>query len=108
VPGASGGAFLGISPLRLRAIRTGDADWRDADLPAWTGQPEWSGLPEPALNIARFYQRFAEDLRTGAHLVPDFRAAVEVHQLLDSVRPTGVSDNVFVQATTALRTAAQR
>ncbi|MCU1653249.1 MAG: gfo/Idh/MocA family oxidoreductase [Pseudonocardia sp.] len=108
VPGASGGAFLGISPLRLRAIRTGDADWRDPDLPAWTGQPEWIGVPEPALNIARFYQRFAEDLRTGAHLVPDFRAAVEVHQLLDSVRPTGVSDNIFVQATTALRTAAQR
>lgn len=86
VPAASSGAFLGLNPLRLRAFRTSDTDWHDADLPAWTGRPEWAEVPDPALNIARLYQRFAEDLRTDAHVVPDFRAAVEVHQLLDSAR----------------------
>ncbi|QXE33858.1 Gfo/Idh/MocA family oxidoreductase [Streptomyces sp. GMY02] len=83
------GASLQINPLRMRAIRSGDTAWHDAALPAWHGRPEWAGLPNAALNVARLYQQFAEDLSTGSRVVPDFRAAVEVHRLLDAARQDG-------------------
>jgi predicted dehydrogenase len=71
------GGQLQITPLRLREYR---GAWRDVEL------PEWPGLPEEAGNIARFYRQFAEDLRTGTRVVPDFHAATEVHRLLDDIR----------------------
>ncbi|HEY2694453.1 MAG TPA: Gfo/Idh/MocA family oxidoreductase [Pseudonocardiaceae bacterium] len=63
------GAQLQISPLRLREF----------DLLA-------SALPEEAVNVAALYRQFAVDLATGSHVVPDFRAAIEVHRLLDDLR----------------------
>ena len=72
------GAQLQMSPMRLRAYR--DSGWHDVDLPATPG------LGEEAVNVARLYRQFAEDLRTGSRVVPDFRAATEVHRLLDAVR----------------------
>ncbi|HEX4222609.1 MAG TPA: Gfo/Idh/MocA family oxidoreductase [Pseudonocardiaceae bacterium] len=72
------GAQLQIGPLRLREFR--DGTWQDVELPTWPG------LPDEAVNVARLYRRLAEDLRTGSRVVPDFRAATEVHQLLDTLR----------------------
>jgi predicted dehydrogenase len=71
------GAQLQISPLRLRESHR---SWREVELPTW---PD---LAEEAINVARFYRQFAQDLRTGSRVVPDFRAATEVHQLLDVLR----------------------
>lgn len=68
------GAQLQISPLRLRESRGGS--WHDVELPTWPG------LPEEAVNVALLYQQFA----AGSPVVPDFRAATEVHQLLDAIR----------------------
>jgi predicted dehydrogenase len=68
------GGQLQISPLRLRGFR--DNAWHDIELPTAPG------LPEEAVNVAGLYRQFAEDPTA----VPDFRAAVEVHRLLDAIR----------------------
>lgn len=72
------GAQLQISPLRLREFRHGS--WHDVELPSSPG------LSEEAVNVAGLYRQFAEDLRTGSRVAPDFRAATELHQLLDALR----------------------
>ena len=79
------GAQLQITPLRLRGI----------DLPA-------PALPEEAVNVAALYRQFADDLTTGSRVVPDFRAAIEVHRLLDDLIHVGG------QRRTLLRVGAQR
>ncbi|MCX4092046.1 Gfo/Idh/MocA family protein [Nocardia sp. alder85J] len=45
-----------------------------------------SDLPLEAVNVAALYTALATDLRTGAHTVPDFELAVDLHRLLDDIR----------------------
>ena len=44
-----------------------------------------SDLPGPAVNIAEFYARFAEDMRNGTHDCPGFDHAVTRHELIEAV-----------------------
>jgi predicted dehydrogenase len=50
-------------------------------------QYRWSppGLPEPAVNVAQAYVRFASDLRNGTRTCPDFEDAVKRHKMVDAI-----------------------
>ena len=42
-------------------------------------------LPEPAINVAQAYVRFANDLREGTQTSPDFDDAVKRHEMVDAI-----------------------
>jgi predicted dehydrogenase len=50
-------------------------------------QYRWSpsDLPEPAVNVAQAYVRFANDLRDGTRTCPDFEDAVKRHEMVDAI-----------------------
>ncbi|MFB4301903.1 Gfo/Idh/MocA family protein [Actinomadura sp. NTSP31] len=83
-PGAKEGVQIGA--LALRGARGGGAPREDLPIP-----DDYLWVPEQArtvevLNVAQFYARFAEDIRTGASTVPGFDTGLHVHRLLDAVR----------------------
>jgi predicted dehydrogenase len=84
--GGAGGAGIQIDALRLLGSRTPDGPWEDVPVPdrhRWA--PEGAGATE-AVNVAQFYARFADDLRTGARNTPDFAAGLRLHRMLDGIR----------------------
>ena len=45
------------------------------------------GVPlGPPLNVAQMYARFAEAIRTGQSVEPDFDSAVKRHKLVESIQ----------------------
>jgi predicted dehydrogenase len=47
--------------------------------------PNFPRLEGNAVNVAELWQRFENDIRTGARTVPDFAQAVKLHRLLDAI-----------------------
>lgn len=83
-PGAAAGVQIGA--LALRGSRRHGSPREDLPVP-----DEYLWVPEPArdvevLNVAQFYARLADDLRTGGRTVPGFDTGLHVHRLLDAVR----------------------
>ncbi|KAB2380979.1 Gfo/Idh/MocA family protein [Actinomadura montaniterrae] len=83
-PGAAAGVQIGV--LALRGARGHGSPREELPIPE-----EYLWVPEPArgvevLNVAQFYARFADDIRTGGRTVPGFDAGLRVHRLLDAVR----------------------
>lgn len=73
-------AGIQIGALRLLGSRGGP--WQEL-----ATDPE----PGEGRNVARQYAALARDLRTGSRTVPDFRAGLAVHHLLDAVRAAAVA-----------------
>jgi predicted dehydrogenase len=83
-PGAAAGVQIGA--LALRGSRGHGSPREDLPVP-----DEYLWVPEAArdvevLNVAQFYARLADDLRTGGRTVPGFDTGLHVHRLLDAVR----------------------
>ncbi|HEU5023822.1 MAG TPA: Gfo/Idh/MocA family oxidoreductase [Spirillospora sp.] len=99
-PGPGAAAGVQISALALRGARGHGSPREDLRIP-----DEYLWVPEPArgvevLNVAQFYARFADDIRTGGRTVPGFDAGLRVHRLLDAVRlssETGTRQEVVQQ-----------
>ncbi|MCK2242434.1 MULTISPECIES: Gfo/Idh/MocA family protein [unclassified Crossiella] len=66
--------LLAIQP-QIGRLELLDAQGEPVPLPG-------SELPVPAVNVAALYRQLAVDLRTGSRVVPDFRDALELHELL--------------------------
>jgi predicted dehydrogenase len=56
-------------------------------------QYRWSplDLPEPAVNVAQAYVRFANDLRDGTRTCPDFEDAVKRHEMVDAIERSAMT-----------------
>ncbi|WP_216902025.1 Gfo/Idh/MocA family protein [Nocardia alni] len=82
VSGEYGAGGVQMSELHLLGARDGSS-W--TDLP---GEDPLSAttFDVEAGNVARVYAALAQDIRTGAHTVPDFTHGVHAHRLLDAVR----------------------
>jgi predicted dehydrogenase len=75
-----------ISHTRLAGARSTDADLQELPIPErLTWVPE--DVPQgPPFNVAQMYRRFADAIRTGQRMEPDFDTAVQRHQLLEALQ----------------------
>ena len=75
-----------IDHTRLEGARSTDSSLQELPVPerlVWV--PE--GVPTgPPFNVAQMYVRFAEAIRTGQPVEPDFDSAVRRHKLLESIQ----------------------
>ncbi|MDL4815837.1 Gfo/Idh/MocA family protein [Actinomadura opuntiae] len=83
-PGAKEGVQIGA--LAVRGAQGSGSSREDLPIP-----DEYLWVPEAAravevLNVAQFYARFADDVRTGGTTVPGFDTGLHMHRLLDAVR----------------------
>ena len=84
VASASGGP--NTTPLRLQGGRAGGEKMEDIEISTsdvWTPDDVPQG---PPFHVAQMYRRFAEQVATGIADVPDFNAAVRLHELLDAIQ----------------------
>jgi predicted dehydrogenase len=84
--GAGGPYGIQISELRLLGAQGPGGSRQELPIP---DRHRWA--PDDArgievLNVAQFYARLADDLRTGARTVPDFETGLRLHHLLDAIR----------------------
>jgi len=76
------------------------AQGKDRELKTLPLPKEYSLLPElkmPEANIAHAYKRFATDVQTGTHTIPDFADAVVRHRMIDVVEraaETGIRQQI--------------
>jgi predicted dehydrogenase len=83
---ASTGMSAQIDPVRLEGAKGTDRALKELPIPErLTAVP--TGVPpgEP-FNVARVYQGFAEAIRTGRRVEPDFATAVRRHTLVEAVQ----------------------
>jgi predicted dehydrogenase len=83
---ASTGMSAQIDPVRLVGGRGSDRALQELPLPERLAALP-AGVPagEPA-NVARVYQGFAEAIRSGRKVEPDFATAVRRHRLIEAVQ----------------------
>ena len=75
-----------IGGLHLMGGRNGHSDLEELPVPErLTWVPE-SVLQGPAFNVAQMWSRFADGIRSGKSVEPDFDMAVTRHRLLDAVQ----------------------
>ena len=75
-----------IDPIRVKGARGGDGDLQELPIPdRHSYVPEGVPQGEP-FNVARMYQAFAEAIRTGRPVEPDFDSAVTRHKLVEAVQ----------------------
>ncbi|MDZ7379802.1 MAG: Gfo/Idh/MocA family oxidoreductase [candidate division KSB1 bacterium] len=83
---ASTGLSAQIDPVRLQGGRSTDRELQELPLPDRL-QTAPAGVPAgEAVNVAMMYQGFAEAIRTGTRVEPDFATAVTRHQLIAAVQ----------------------
>ncbi|MQY28453.1 Gfo/Idh/MocA family protein [Nocardia aurantia] len=83
VSGAGGPGGIQMSELRLLGSRGTGAGFEQ--LPIENHSESASFGSEPA-NVLHQYAALHDDIRTGAHTVPDFADGVRIHRLLDAIR----------------------
>ncbi|RJT96578.1 gfo/Idh/MocA family oxidoreductase [Arthrobacter frigidicola] len=71
--------------LELHGGRGDDQTMNRLPVPAKYTSPEVAGIPGVAGNVARMYEAFAGDLRTGTTNSLDFSYALERHQLIQDI-----------------------
>ncbi len=75
-----------ISHTKLEGARSTDTDLQELPIPErliWVPADVPQG---PPFNVAQMYRRFAEAIRTGQRMEPDFDTAVRRHRLLETVQ----------------------
>jgi predicted dehydrogenase len=83
---ASTGMSAQIDPIRLEGARGTDRTLQPLPIPErLTAMPAGVPAGEPA-NVAGVYQGFAEAIRTGRRIEPDFATAVRRHTLVEAVQ----------------------
>jgi predicted dehydrogenase len=83
---ASTGLSAQIDPVRIEGARGTDRALQALPIPDRLAEGP-AGLPpgEP-FNVARMYQGFAQAIRTGQRVEPDFATAVRRHTLVEAVQ----------------------
>jgi predicted dehydrogenase len=83
---ASTGMSAQIDPIRLEGARGTDRMLQELPIPERLSAAS-AGVPagEP-FNVAQMYQGFAEAIRTGRRVEPDFATAVRRHALVEAVQ----------------------
>ena len=97
-----------IETLELRGA-TGERPYAHHESAGHTFQPApaldlievedtYSWVPEPLRiqpfwNTAQLYARFAEDIRTGSHTIPDFAVATELLELIETIESSADHDS---------------
>lgn len=77
------GGHLQIVDVRVEGSSRSDEALRPLPVPdSYFGTPLREG---PALNVAEFYLRLAQDLRNGTTICPTFEDAVRRHQMIEAV-----------------------
>ncbi len=83
---ASTGLSAQIDPVRLEGGHGTDRALQELPIPDRLSAVP-SGVPEgEPQNVARMYQGFAEAIRAGKRVEPDFATAVMRHQLIEAVQ----------------------
>jgi predicted dehydrogenase len=72
--------------LRLEGAFGADTAMAELEIPDRDHPAIADIVAGPARNVARLYAALADDIRTGATTVPDFRYALRRHQLVDAVQ----------------------
>ena len=83
---ASGSGGPNTTPLRLQGGRAGSDTMDDIDITeagVWTPNDVPQG---PPFHVAQMYRKFSEQIATGTSQVPDFAAAVRLHELLEAIQ----------------------
>jgi len=83
---ASGSGGPNTTPLKLQGGRAGSDTMEDIEIDesgVWTPNDVPQG---PPFHVAQMYRKFSEQVTTGTPLVPDFAAAVRLHELLDAIQ----------------------
>ena len=75
-----------IALTKLEGAKSTDAALKELQIPErLTWVPE--GVPQgPPFNVAQMYRRFAEAIRSGQRIEPDFDSAVTRHKLLEAIQ----------------------
>ncbi|MDP2950588.1 MAG: Gfo/Idh/MocA family oxidoreductase [Chloroflexota bacterium] len=82
----TGGAYAWMGEVRLQGARGRDGSVQNLSVPERLA-PRLEGVPPgPPLNVARMYLRFAEAIRTGGRVEPDFKTALVRHELLEAIQ----------------------
>jgi len=83
-----------VADLNLRGGRGADREVSHILLPAG---PQPVNVPEvPGGNVLRLYAQFAEDLRHGTRIAPDFAHALTQHRLIDAIEKASKSGQTQV------------
>lgn len=88
---ASSDSYPQISLPRLKGAKKTDSGLQDIPIPeslSWVPKEVPTG---PPFNVAQMFHRFAEGIRTGQQVEPDFEHAVKLHRFLQTVEASSES-----------------
>lgn len=71
---------------RLEGAKRSDAALQELPIPAHLAWVPENTPKGPPFNVAQMYRRFAEAIRSGQPVEPDFDSAVKAHRLLDAIQ----------------------
>jgi predicted dehydrogenase len=83
---ASTGMSAQIDPVRLQGAKGTDRALQELPIPERLAAVPAGVPPGEPFNVARVYQGFAEAIRTGRRVEPDFATAVRRHTLVEAVQ----------------------
>ena len=83
---ASTGMSAQIDPVRVQGARGPDRTLQELPIPERLSTVPAGVPPGEPFNVARMYQGFAEAIRTGRMVEPDFATAVRRHTLVEAVQ----------------------
>jgi predicted dehydrogenase len=82
----STGMSAQIDPIRLEGASGSERALQELPIPARASAVPAGVLPGEPFNVAQMYQGFAEAIRTGRRMEPDFATAVRRHTLVEAVQ----------------------
>jgi predicted dehydrogenase len=83
---ASTGMSAQIDPIRIEGARGTDRALQELPIPARLAAVPAGVPPGEPFNVAQMYQGFAEAIRSGRRVEPDFATAVRRHTLVEAVQ----------------------
>jgi predicted dehydrogenase len=83
---ASTGMSAQIDPIRIEGARGSDHTLQELPIPEHLSAVPAGVPPGEPFNVAQMYQGFAEAIRTGRRVEPDFAIAVRRHTLVEAVQ----------------------
>jgi predicted dehydrogenase len=83
---ASTGMSAQIDPVRIEGAKGGDRALQELPIPEHLATVPAGVPPGEPFNVARMYRGFAEAIRTGRRVEPDFATAVRRHTLVEAVQ----------------------
>jgi len=80
-----------FGPYQLQGAGNNDEELRELNIPEeyyWVNDSLKDG-PDVVLNVAQAHSKFAKEIREKTKQIPDFKEAVKLHKLLDTIEKAG-------------------